>query len=109
MNGAAAVPESSSNTPKSDKTITIGNSHHFLLFAKKSQNSRTMPPSAASEARSNSVSFLSSIMGSPELKTAEHGTAPADQPRRSHLRPKTQNCLKYRRASFTAGFSAQYV
>src|SRR5262245_56461094 len=43
MNGAAAVPDSNTSTPKASTITTIGSSHHFLLFFRKYQNSAAMP------------------------------------------------------------------
>src|SRR4051794_7291255 len=61
MNGAAAVPDSTMNTPSSNRTATIGKSHHFLLYFRNSTNSETMPPavdSAAAFSKSSAGGWL---------------------------------------------------
>src|SRR5437867_4961658 len=63
MNGAAAVPDIRMSRPKSSTTTRMGKSHHFLLFAKKSQNSATkLTCDCSTEDFSKSLKGLSLMM-----------------------------------------------
>src|SRR5437867_3557917 len=63
MNGAAAVPDIRMSRPNSSTTTRMGKSHHFLLFAKKSQNSATkLTCDCSTEDFSKSLKGLSLMM-----------------------------------------------
>src|SRR5688572_23139600 len=62
MNGAALVPPSSTSTPSSTSITTIGVSHHFLLWRRKSNSSRTNPGELSSARVSNSDLGMASLV-----------------------------------------------
>src|SRR5512142_1308258 len=57
MNGAAAVPDRKIRMPTRNRKSTIGNSHHFLLWARKDRNSASKPWLSASAAASSKPLF----------------------------------------------------
>src|ERR1700760_1002983 len=74
MKGAAAVVDRRISTPSSNRMATIGRSHHFLLWARKSKNSATRLSSLCLEAAlSNSLSGGGWLMGAPELRETGGG------------------------------------
>src|SRR5262245_41424732 len=62
MNGAAALPDSSSSRPNSTITASSGSSHHFLLWRRNSQYSPRKPPCASPTALVKSSSALPLIV-----------------------------------------------
>jgi hypothetical protein len=58
MNGAAAVLEKKISTPRSNMTIMMGNSHHFLFCLRNAQNSLSRFSSGRSAA-----AFSNSLVG----------------------------------------------
>src|SRR5262249_60163006 len=55
MNGATELVDSSMSSPKRSRVARTGSSHHFLLWRRKSQNSRKKPSPSSWAARSNSL------------------------------------------------------
>src|SRR5215471_10712151 len=95
MNGAAALPENTRSTPRSNRTSRIGSSHHFLLCRRNAQYSPRSPARVPSRlAASNSfpseaMSFLPSELseiradaGGPRLGQPEAVAGGPPQPQR---------------------------